>query len=888
MRPIFRSFTDTRTIQPTATKQFDVDPRDSAFRIQHSAFRIQHSKLMPAPHPDDEPDRDDRDASGERTPAPDSPVAKGSSERDLIARARRDAGSGSKAKGSTEEKRNGSGSHGHDPNGGDRPLPPADSFPGYEIVREIHRGAQGVVYQAIQKATRRKVALKVLLDGAFASPADRNRFEREIAILSQLDHPHIVAIHDSGVTEGRHWFVMDYVSGPPLDAWLAQSRRSTTEILRMMIRICDAVHAAHLRGIIHRDLKPGNIRIDAGGEPRILDFGLAKSVNGFIGQFDGEEGRMVTVTGQFIGSLPWASPEQAEGNPARIDMRSDVYSLGVILYQLLTGGFPYEVVGHLRDVLDNIMRAEPTRPSTVGRGINDEVETIVLKSLSKEPQRRYQSAHELARDIERYLSGAPIEAKRDSGLYVLRKTLRRFRVPVAVIVAFVVLLAVGSTLLWRAERRSAERAEAAVAARTAADRALAARDAATGFLLTDMLGAVDPRDGDGRSVRVVEALDAGVGSVAERFGNDPPTDAHVRSLIGSAYHALGLYAAAEEQRNAALALQRRHGDPPALAEALLDLGQTLIRMGRHDEAIALATEAVGIRARIDGTAAVSTALARGVLASALAGTGRYEDAAQLERESLDALRAALANDDIRVARAVHQLGVRLRTLRRADDAEPLLREAHETLVRLRGPNALETMVAAGNLANCLLHLGRADEALPLLEASVDARRTVVGADDPRLAAALQRLAEARFYVLGDAARAEPAVAEAASIRTRRLGADHLHTANSLHLHGLALVDLDRADEAEPLLIEALRIRLGRLPSDHRQIAEARSALGHAIATQGRLDEALPLLRRGAESLRDALGAADPATKRAARNLADALTAAGHHAEALVWREIADR
>jgi len=311
-------------------------------------------------------------------------------------------------------------------------LPPADSFPGYEIIREIHRGGQGIVYQAIQKTTKRKVAVKVLHMGPFAGSRGRARFEREVAILAQLEHPNIVSVLDSGVTSeaaGKQCFyVMDYVSGQTLDAYLSSSAsKPIQDILELFLKICDAVNAAHLKGITHRDLKPSNIRIDHSGEPHVLDFGLAKIVTGEVTE-SAEHPEMMSMTGQFIGSLPWASPEQAEGAPSKIDIRSDVYSLGVILYQLLTGGkFPYQVIGNMRDVMDNILRAEPARPSTVRRQINDEVETIVLKTLQKERDRRYQSAGELAKDIKRYLTGQPIEAMRDSGWYMIRKAVRRHK-----------------------------------------------------------------------------------------------------------------------------------------------------------------------------------------------------------------------------------------------------------------------------------------------------------------------------------------------------------------------------------------------------------------------------------------------------------------------------
>ena len=303
------------------------------------------------------------------------------------------------------------------------------------------------MYLAIQKATKRRVAIKVMHGGPFAGSAGRARFEREVQILGQLNHPNIVAIHDSGVTgDGSCFYVMDYISGRTLDAFIrTDSRPPIGETLRLFQRICEAVNAAHLRGVIHRDLKPANIRVDPSGEPVVVDFGLAKIA---VPDVTAETlPQLMSMTGQFIGSLPWASPEQAQGSPGGIDVRTDVYSLGVILYQLLTGRFPYEVVGNMRDVLDNILRAEPARPSTIRRQINDEVETIILRCLAKEKERRYQSAGDRARDIERYLAGEPIEAKSASGWYVLGKTIRKHRLSVGVVAAAVIGIAVFAVVM---------------------------------------------------------------------------------------------------------------------------------------------------------------------------------------------------------------------------------------------------------------------------------------------------------------------------------------------------------------------------------------------------------------------------------------------------------
>ncbi len=329
------------------------------------------------------------------------------------------------------------------------------AVPGYEILREIHRGGQGVVYQARQQSTRRDVALKVMRQGTFATRADRARFDREVETLGRLDHPNIVTVHDAGVVRGFHYVVMDFVDGHDLDDWADPRRHDPThpraprDLVRLFVQVCDAVHAAHLRGVIHRDLKPSNIRVDQDGRPLVLDFGLAKTT-------DESTEPSMTRTGQFVGSLPWASPEQVEGS-AEIDLRTDVYSLGVILFQLLTGQLPFPIDSNLRQTLDNILTREPTRPSLLAgqRVDSDELDTIVLKCLAKDRDRRYQSAGELAQDLRRHLAGDPIEAKRDSALYVLRKTLGRYRLRVAAAGALLLLTGIFAIIMTMAYRRAA-------------------------------------------------------------------------------------------------------------------------------------------------------------------------------------------------------------------------------------------------------------------------------------------------------------------------------------------------------------------------------------------------------------------------------------------------
>lgn len=347
-----------------------------------------------------------------------------------------------------------------------------DSIPGFTILGEIHRGGQGVVYKAWHEPTHRFLAIKLLLQGAFATPRQRFRFDREIDIAAQLRHPNIVTLYETGALPGgRVGYAMEYVDGVPLDQWAAgvrSSDRSPRErlavLLHVLRRICDAIRYAHERGIVHRDLKPGNILVDREGEPRVLDFGLAKA----LGDLAAARGMpsAPTESGEICGTCAYAAPEQFTGQPDLIDLRTDVYALGVLGFELLTGRLPYPLDGSMSEILRTIQERPPDRPSRLVPGIDTDLETILLKALAKEPARRYVNAGALLEDLERHRRGDLVAARRESTLYVIVRTARRFRLAIgAVLAALILLLGTSILLAVQAGRIATERDRARAALR---------------------------------------------------------------------------------------------------------------------------------------------------------------------------------------------------------------------------------------------------------------------------------------------------------------------------------------------------------------------------------------------------------------------------------------
>jgi serine/threonine protein kinase len=462
----------------------------------------------------------------------------------------------------------------------------SDAVPGYEILREIHRGGQGVVFEALQRSTQRTVALKVLLAGEFAADERRRRFEREVELVASLRHPNLVTVYDSGfLDDGRPFFAMEYVDGLTLDAFLRARNAlpppdrgpgwTLSDSLRLFAAICGAVEHAHRRGVIHRDLKPGNVLIDVAGVPRVLDFGLAKPV--------GESSVELTSPAEFLGTLAYASPEQLGGDHLAIDTRTDVWALGVMLFEMVTGRSPHAGADRVAALVTAIETRDPPPPSTVRgraglRGAGDELDAIVLRALAKEPERRYPSAGALGREVERLLAGEPVDARRDSTWYVVRKAARRHRGAVAAAAAFLALLVgavAGMGVLWRSSVR------AAGIARHEADGAQAARD-----FLGEMLLAVDPDLAKGGEPTVREVLDEASRRIEDELSERPALRAEVRRFVGQAYRSIGYLDEARTQLETALSEARSaFGTRSAkAAEVAVELAWVHLDEGAHDRA----------------------------------------------------------------------------------------------------------------------------------------------------------------------------------------------------------------------------------------------------------------------------------------------------------------
>jgi serine/threonine protein kinase len=758
-----------------------------------------------------------------------------------------------------------------------RPLPTAIGR--YRIIRLLGEGGMGTVYEAEQDQPRRLVALKVIKPG-LAAGERLWRFEHEAQALGRLQHPGIAQIYEASTADTgfgpQPYFAMELIRGLSLQEYAKSNALNTRQRLALMVKICEAVNHAHQRGLIHRDLKPGNILVDETGQPKILDFGVAR-VTG-----SDEQATRQTDLGQLVGTLAYMSPEQVMADPLEMDIRSDVYSLGVILYELLSGRLPYNVNHRpLHVALETIQRDDPTSLSSIDRQFRGDVETITGKALEKDKARRYASAADLGADIRRYLEDEPITARPPSSSYQLRKFARRHRgLMVGMAVVFMVLLIGAGVSIWMAVRASRAEAEAR---------------AVSEFLQNDLLAEASASAQAGPNAKpdphleVRTALDRAATRIPGKFGKQPLVEASIRHTIGITYADLGLLPEAEQQLDLALAIRRRilkKNDPDTLT-SMNRLAVVYRLEGKYAEAEPLRREFLEVRRRELGDLHPDTLNAMNNLAVLYRYEGKFALAEPLYIQAVDSFRrlkvtntqslgaisnlAQLYRDEGKYAQAEQLYGEALAAAPhvygeehpstmiitsnlaglyleegKTAQAESLKRKVLDFDTRVLGAEHPYTLIDTTDMARVYLNQGKYPEAEATLKRVLETQRRVVGAGRPETLATVNLLGTVKFYE-GDYAGAEQLFTEALEGDRRVLGKEHPGTLSSLVWLGRARLQQRRYVLAEPSFREAWNIYQRTRPETWQRF-NSQSLLGQSLAGARRYEDAEPLLISGYQGL----------------------------------------
>ncbi len=766
----------------------------------------------------------------------------------------------------------------------------------YRLVKILGSGGMGEVYLAEQeRPIRRQVALKVIKLGMDTKEVIA-RFKSERQALAMMDHVNIAKIHSAGTTqEGRPYFVMEYVKGIAITNFCNRHRLSTKERLRLFIHVCWAVHHAHQKGIIHRDLKPSNVLVvnqDENWIPKVIDFGIATATNSYD-----TIGTMFTEQGQLIGTPEYMSPEQAEISGRNVDTTTDVYTLGVLLYELLTDLLPFEP-GTLRaagyDEIRRIIReVEPAKPSSrlstrgdrattiannrkssasaLFKHIRGELDWITMRALEKERSRRYQSASGLALDIERFLRDEPVVAGPPSTTYRASKLIKKHKRAVGSFLAVVAALAIGlgvsTTMFFRAENA---REEAEIETQKAES---------INTFLQDMLGSVNPAH-KGKEVTVRQALDEAASQVDTDLAAQPQIQAAVRSTIGLTYVALGLYDSADLHLTAALATRQKvfGDDHPEVAAGIYNLASLRNIQGKYTEAESLYLEAVDIRKRLFGPEHVAVAAALGGLGSVYSSQGRYAEAEPILKQTLTMQRKLLGDGHADVAEGLNSLALLLQEEGNYAEAEAMFREALTIRRELFGEEHPATAVSIGNLGLVLRLQGDYAAAEGFYRKAISIDRKLHGDEHKELAAKLHNLSTI-LKIQGQYAEAEVLSREALDTVNKCFGEDHLNASYCLTTLAGILAYREKYDEAESLYLKAIDIRKGSFGEEHSTIALSMNELAGLLQTRGRYREAESWYRKALAMQEKILGGNHPDIARSLHNLASLLVERGEDGEA---------
>jgi serine/threonine protein kinase/tetratricopeptide (TPR) repeat protein len=752
----------------------------------------------------------------------------------------------------------------------------------YKLLQRLGEGGMGTVFLAEQEhPVRRRVALKVIKPG-MDSASVIARFEGERQALALMNHSNIAKVLDAGTTpDGRPYFVMELVAGVAITSYCDEHHLSVRQRLELFIPVCQAIQHAHQKGIIHRDIKPSNVLValeDGRPIPKVIDFGVAKALSQPL-----VERTLVTELGAIVGTPEYMSPEQAGSGPLDIDTRSDVYALGVLLYELLTGATP---VGRERlrragyaEMLRLIREEEPQRPSTritqasdalttiaaqrqtdparLVRQVRGELDWIVMKALEKDRGRRYATANGLARDVERHLQGDSVEACPPSAAYRLRKLAYKHRGLLTAVAAFGLLLAAAAAVSTyeafravRAEGRSeAERDRARAAEERARQEAEVAR-AVKDFLLKDLLIQAEPRKNlRARDITVAELLDRSAAGVPGAFSGRPEVEAAVRYTIGSAYLGLGLHTRAEPHLMRAVDLYReaRGADDPDTLMASTKIAVLRRVQGRADLAESLSRQILEARRRLFGDDRVEVMDALLELVYALDDQGKLPEAEALYRQVAQGYRRLPEPDEHRILLAELGLESVVKQQGKLQEAKELGRRNVAAARRVLGTDHPDSLLAIQDLVDVLDQEGHCAEAEPLARSGLEASRRVLGPKHPETLIAQYTLG----HLLarqggGKMTEAETVYRDVLGHQRRILGLSNPRTLNTVYELGYLLYDTGKLPEAEALAREGLAAARQTLSSAHPSLRKLVDLLATVLQGQDKLAEAEALHRENVE------------------------------------------
>jgi serine/threonine protein kinase len=778
---------------------------------------------------------------------------------------------------------------------------PGDRIGPYKLLRVLGEGGMGIVYLAEQaEPIKRQVALKVIKPG-MDSKRIITRFEAERQALALLDHPNIAHVHDAGTAEsGRPYFVMEYVKGSSITEYCDHHKLTIEQRLRLFQQVCQAVQHAHQKGIIHRDIKPSNIVImmqDDKAVPKIIDFGVAKALRQPL-----TERTQATEDSQLLGTPEYMSPEQADMANEDIDTRSDIYSLGVLLYVLLTGVLPFDSdtfrEGGIEQIREAVCETDPKTPSTrlsslgeqaekvaqsrqmevvaLAKCLHRELEWIPLKAMRKERAERYRSASEFVDDIENYLKGDPLIAGPLSAVYRLKKLVRRNRALVIGIAAVLAVLAIGvvvSTILAIGQAH----------ARAEAERQVKISETVSSFLRDDLLGSLEPDRSGGRDVTVRSILDNATENL-NKFKNEPLVEASLRDTIGWTYRELGELKVAEPHLERAVKLRREQlGDEhPDTLHSLRRLGGLYWSQGRYKESANLLEKALSISKRILGPEHITTLGITQGLATAYIEIGRYDEAEQLNLRCIPIAQRVPGEKNEWSLHMMAGLGITYECQGRYDEAEHQFIE----LLRLRegfwDDENIHTLQYKSFLARVYRKQKRYDEAESLYLEVLPIQRKVDGNEHWRTLRSMNGLAQVYTH-LGKYNQAEKLFDEAMKSYESVYDKEHGDTIRCMNGLAKLYTAQRRFEEAKSLLIEVLEISSRKLGKDHPWTLTTTHNLATTYKGQGQYEETERLLLEAIKGRRLRLRDKHPHTIESWHNLIELYEAWNKPEKANQWR-----